>query len=91
MKIRRTEHNGIKCYKDNSDIFMITKEGNRWCLHIAERCDNELLIKNHFWGYKEISYCETLSSAKDEINYLLNSCELGKHISEEQIKLAREY
>lgn len=60
ITFKKTEHNGLECWKDKTGLFMITKrlgkygEKPQWDLFIAKSDCSQLTNECHSWGYEEL-------------------------------------
>ena len=94
LKLRRTTHNGIKCYKDENKLYMVCKAGKsgRWVLYRANECNGDSINEYKAWGYhnmfKEGCTCKTLKECLFEIEHDLK---YGWWLDDYQRSLRDEY
>lgn len=71
IKLTRCTHNSIKCYKDETKLYMITKdEDGKWIVFRAKEHNDEITNDLRCWGYDRMwsrwSF-KTLDDAKMQI------------------------
>lgn len=55
VKLNKTNHNSLTCYKDETKLYMVTKdEKNKWHLYRAKEHNDDLINELRCWGYEEL-------------------------------------
>lgn len=94
LKLRKTTHNGLKCYKDENKLYMVCKdeENGRWVLSRANEFNDDIINESKTWGYhrmfKEGCTCKTLKECLFEIEHDLK---YGWWLDDYQKSLRDEY
>lgn len=66
IKLIKTNHNGIECYKDETKLYMVTKDLNgKWHLLKAKKYNKSFINELQAWGYEEINTNWTFKTLKD--------------------------
>ncbi len=93
FKLRKTTHNGLKCYKDENKLYLVSKtKGGRWVLRKANEFNDDVTNEYKTWGYhrmfKEDCTCKTLKECLSEIE---DDLKYGCWVDDYQKSLRDEY
>lgn len=94
LKLRKTTHNGLECYKDENKLYMVRKdeENGRWILCRANEFNDDITNECKAWGYqrmfREDCTLKTLKECLFEMEYDLK---YGVWFDDYQKSLRDEY
>ena len=74
IKLTKTTHNGLTCWKDETKLFMICKEENYYKLYRAKEQNDHFINELKAWGYEQINSnwkFKTLKNVKIEIEDII--------------------
>ena len=78
LKLRKTTHNGLKCYKDENKLYLVNKtKGGRWILRRANEFNDDITNEYKTWGYHRMfredctfkTLKECLFEIEDDLKY----------------------
>lgn len=65
IMLLRTQHNGLKCYKDETKVFAVMGSRGKWKLYRAVEHNDNITNELGSWGYRRIYQNETFNTIKE--------------------------
>lgn len=93
LKLRKTTHNGIECYKDENKLYLVSKTKNgRWVLRRANEFNDDTVNEFKTWGYHRMFREDcTLKTLKECLFEIENDLKYGVWFDDYQKSLRDEY
>lgn len=93
IKLSKENHNGIYCYKDETKLFMVTKDSssNKWRLYRANENNDEIINRIRAWGYTQINSNWAFRTLNDVKMQIEDEIENGAWFDDFQRELKNNY
>ena len=92
LKLKRTTHNGLKCYKDENKLYAVFKdEKGKYRLYRAVPNSYYIINELRCWGYEEINSNYRFNTLTEVMTEIEDDLRNGVWIDDYQKSLRDEY